>query len=230
MKSYEERIQLEKEIISELIFDPNGYVKVASYLSVKNFSLPAYVSIYEACIQMYPNKIIDPTSVSERTGIPTVDLFRYYYHENVTINLSAVALKLVEVSIQDQLIEKVKELIAKRDNPNTDLQEIFEEVSDPETDIFTAINEIISYTETRVELNYECLSFIEFKQNVIDKCTQIRSELHIKSLYFNLENVYQFDYRKKEILQALSNLTRHVMANDVPAALATKILNLATSI
>lgn len=231
--NHEDRILLEKSIVAELLTDPNAFIKVADFLSEKNFSEPIYAGIYKACESLYPNTAIEPFSIAEKTGYSALMLLMEATHEILQHkNIQYRALLLVEHSIRAHFIALIK-LLHKDKAPGTDeaidLSEIITYSIQEETDIFKSIANTLLFFESKKEVyELEYFAVSEFNEKIVKKCEQVRSSNRVKTLYLNLENLYQFDYRKKDLLQALSNLTRHVMAFDVSPSVANQILTLST--
>jgi len=230
---YQDRIILEKSIIAELLSDPNAFVKVAGYLVSTNFTEPVYSEIYKACVALYPNKVIEPFTVAEESGYPVLMLLMEATHEILqNKNIQYRSLMLIEISIREQFISLIENIIEERklhSADNTAFMEILTYTLDPETDIFKSIANTLRFLEhEKYQYEDEYTAVNTFNENIVKKCQKIRSSQHVKSLYYNLENLYQFDYRKKDLLMALSNLTRYVMANDITPELTSHIMNLST--
>lgn len=230
MYTHEDRILLETAIISEILFDPNDFIKVSSILSPQNFSDTTYRSIYQACEQLYPNDIITIVAVQRITGLSLKELvIERPFDGRLSQNIIHNAFTLLEWSIRGLYIQLIKKLV--NENPSAekagDLQEIYEFAINPEADTLKNIANNISYLKDKPEYQIEYSQINDFNETVVKKCEKIRNQIRVKALYYNLENLYHFDYRKKDLLKTLSEVTRYVMsAPELPADVVSKILTL----
>jgi replicative DNA helicase len=229
MFSHKDRIILETSIISELLSDPNAFIKVSDILSPVNFFEPKYQKIYEACVELYPNDIITIYVVSKKTGIELMDLLiESPIGNGIICNIRYNAIALLEESIKESFILLCKNLI----NENSDsfkksvLVEILETAHTNKYDVFELLKQVTSFMTNKELFINEVDRFEGFNKKIMTRLDCIKKENKIKNLYYHLDNIYKFDNRKKNILKALSDLTRYVMAHEVTNDLEIKILSL----
>jgi replicative DNA helicase len=229
--THEDRILLEQSIIAEILSDPNAFIVVADILSYKNFTDKKFSKIYETCSQIYPS-VINIVSISANSQISILELFdileRVYSRHNIACNLRYNAMLLLELSIKEEFFKLIKGML--EDNiiqaKEEDFRGIYNELLNPNVDVFLYVKIVLDYFKTSDLYTEEYEKVKEFDENIVNRFSKIKEQVHIHNLFFNLENIYQFDYRKKELLQALSNITKYVMANEVDSNYKTKLLNL----